>query len=413
MALNLKWIDESEYERLAAVRVQCYAPTMSVVRKYRDAITMDRRGKSGDFLIAERDGIDVGTSTSLSLRIWMRGGCVPCQGVAYVGTVKTHRRGGKKGERGIASQLMDETIRKARERGEVVTALMPFRASYYSHFGYGLGERRTEWFLPLAVLPTGDFDGFRFARPTDHDAIAALRNRECERGQCNIERSPQAWRTYRELYMMRQEGMEVIDRPDANGVAQSWMYFYEVKENDKTYLRTLDFSWDSIDALKRQLHFFASLKDQYSGAYITLPGDLQLNRLLKEDQIPHRPVEHATASAKPYTRMQIRVLDHKRLLEAMHLPAETNGKLVVGIAECEGTTSRFRIDITEGRMSVSNSSDAPDLECTDVMWASLVSGDITATNAAMLGLIKVHGSSALHLLDAFAQGPAPFCQEYF
>ena len=57
----------------------------------------------------------------------------------------------------------------------------------------------------------------------------------------------------------------------------------------------MDLSYDSIDALKRQLYFLASLKDQYSGVYLTLPGDLQLNRLLKEDQIPHRLVEHASA----------------------------------------------------------------------------------------------------------------------
>src|SRR5256714_5671690 len=290
---------------------------MMEVEKYRASIEKDRGGRAGDCLIAQRDGLDVGTGTSLSLKMWMRGACVPCQGVAYVGTVKTHRRGGSKGERGIASQIMIETLKRAREREQVVTALMPFRASFYSHFGYGLAEKRTEWFLPLGVLPSGDFEGFRFAQAGDHAAIADLRQRENVRGQCNIERSPEGWKTYRGHYMPRNEGMEVVDRPDPNGPVLSWMYFVEVKEENKTYLRTLDFSYDSIDALKRQMHFLASLKDQYSGAYITLPGDLQLNRLLKEDQIPHRPVEHATASAKPYTRMQIRVLDHKRLLEAM------------------------------------------------------------------------------------------------
>src|SRR3954452_14697753 len=157
MALSMRWIDENEYDRLAAVRVQCYAPSMGAIEKYRATIDKDPRGKSGDYLIAERDGLDVGTTTSLSMKMWIRGACVPCQGVAYVGTVKTHRRGGSKGERGIASQLMSEALRKARERGEVVSALMPFRASFYSHFGYGLAERRTEWVVPLFVLPHGDF----------------------------------------------------------------------------------------------------------------------------------------------------------------------------------------------------------------------------------------------------------------
>jgi predicted acetyltransferase len=413
MALTMHWIGESEYDRLAAVRVQCYAPGMSAMGKYRDGIIGDLRGKSGDYLIASRGGLDVGTATSLSLKMWMRGECVACQGVAYVGTVKTHRRGGSKGERGIASQIMVETLHKARERGDVVSALMPFRASFYAHFGYGLAEKRTEWYLPMNVLPGGDFDGFRFAQPSDHSAIADLRQRENVRGQCNIERSAEGWQAYRKLLMPRNDGMEVVDRPNSNGPVLSWMYFVETKENDKTYLRTLDQSWDSIEALKRQLYFLASLKDQYTGAYIQLPGDLQLNRLLKEDQIPHRPVEHPSAKMKPYTRMQIRVLDHKRLLESMHLPAETKGRVNVAVKECEDTISAFQMDISEGRIAVSPAHGSADLECTDVMWASLVSGDISATDAANLGLIKVTSSQSMRVLNAFAEGPAPFCQEYF
>ena len=213
--------------------------------------------------------------------------------------------------------------------------------------------------------------------------------------------------------MPRYDGMEVIDRPDPNGPVLSWLYFVEARENEKTYLRAMDHGWDSIDALKRQLHFLSSLKDQYSGAYLVLPGGLQLNRLLKEDQIPHRPVEHSVARAKPYTRMQIRVLDHKRVLEAMQMPAETKGKVTVAIRECEGTTSVFQMDFAESRIAVMPSTQSPDLECTDVMWASLISGDISAGDALHLGLIKVSSPQALRLLGAFSEGPAPFCQEYF
>ena len=67
MSLSMRWIDQNDYDRLAAVRVQCYAPSMSAVEKFRAAIEKDQRAKPGDFLIAERNGLDVGTSTSLSL----------------------------------------------------------------------------------------------------------------------------------------------------------------------------------------------------------------------------------------------------------------------------------------------------------------------------------------------------------
>ena len=87
-----------------------------------------------------------------------RGGSFPCQGVAWVGTVKTHRRriagGRRRGNAGDARDASDGA-----ERGRW-SALMPFRASFYEHFGYGLVERRNEWTLPLAVLPHGSYGGY-------------------------------------------------------------------------------------------------------------------------------------------------------------------------------------------------------------------------------------------------------------
>src|SRR5437868_100964 len=137
MPLSMRWIGEADYDVLARTRLLCYGSAMKDLPVFREKITLDARAKPGDFLLAERDGVAVGTSTSLSLTMWVRGSPVPCQGVAYVGTIKTHRRGGSKGEKGIASQLMHETLRKARERTQIVSALMPFRASFYEHFGYG------------------------------------------------------------------------------------------------------------------------------------------------------------------------------------------------------------------------------------------------------------------------------------
>ena len=97
----------------------------------------------------------------------------------------------------------------------------------------------------------------------------------------------------------------------------------------------------------------------------------------------------------------------------MHLPVKARGKLTIAIHESEGTTSTFRADISDGRIAVSPSSDKPDLECSDVMWASLISADISATDALNLGLVQISSAESLRLLNGFADGPAPFCQEYF
>src|SRR2546423_14823398 len=116
MPLSLRWVGESEYDRVAEVRARSYASAAKDLDRFRENLLADGRAKPGDHLLAERDGRIVGTATSLSMRLWARGGAVPCQGVAFVGTVKTARRGGAQTERGIASQIMFQTLRLARER---------------------------------------------------------------------------------------------------------------------------------------------------------------------------------------------------------------------------------------------------------------------------------------------------------
>jgi len=409
MPLNLPWVGESQFDRVAQTRLYCYGSSLKDLDLFRTKLTSDRRCKDGDYLLAERDGLDVGTLTSLSLKMHLHGEAFDCQGIAWVGTVKTHRRGGSGGEKGIASQVMNEGIRRARERGEAISSLMPFRASFYEHFGYGFAEKRTEWTLPMAVCPTGDFDGLRFMRKEDQTAMGECRNRVARAGQCDIERSTDGWHQHLATFA---EPMFVVDRPTDDGPVHGWLAISVESRDGKSIARIVDREHDSIDALKRQLHFLASLKDQHSIATIHLPGDLPLNLILRETQLPHRLVEHAATSMRPYTRMQIRILDFKKVIEGIHWPKDATGKIGIAIKECEGTIVRLTIDVSDGRASVSTGS-GDEVECSDVHFAEIISGYISASEARKLGLIKCINGESLKLLDSLSQGPAPFCMEYF
>jgi hypothetical protein len=69
--------------------------------------------------------------------------------------------------------------------------------------------------------------------------------------------------------------------------------------------------------------------------------------------------------------------------------------------------------VSEGRAHVAPSDAAADIELTDKDWAAIACGDISATNAAQLGVIRASNAGALPLLDALSIGPTPFCAEYF
>jgi predicted acetyltransferase len=412
MKLDLRWLGttDAELDRVAETRMRCYAPAARDLPRYLEGIRLDPRPKAGDFLIAMDGAEAVGTSTVMDFRMWVRGAALPCQGVAFVGTVRTRRRVARSpGSAGVASQLMHETLRLARERGQVLSALMPFRASYYEHFGYGVVERRCEWSVPLAVLPHGAFDGFRYATDADRPAIAACHQRAVQRGQCDIERAPARWEHF---FRAGAEGFEIVDRPEENGPVRGYLMYQQYQKDGKDVIKVLAHFADDLGALQRQFHFFASLRDQYSSLVITLPADLPLHWLLKERQLPHRQVNHAYAEMKPITRMQVRVMDHARLIESLHLPKETKGKVSVAVAEPEGDVSRFQIEVSDGRATVKPAAEA-EVECAAPIWAAIVLGELPARQAVEMGLVKCRDGAAIEILTAFAAGPVPFCEEYF
>jgi predicted acetyltransferase len=406
MPTHLRWVGEADLDRVALCRLRCYAPADKQLDDFKARIRSDARSSPGDFLLATDDtGHPIGTATHLSMHLWARGGRVTCQGVAWVGAIKTMRRKGGD-EPGVATAVMREVVRHARDRGDVCSALMPFRGSFYEHFGFGIVERRHEWTVPIALLPTGDFDGIRFYQETDFAERAACLRRVNQAGQCAIERIDGHWRSND---LAAAEGLSVVDRPVDDGPIHGSMTLIHQHVAGKDNLRVSETIYDSPAALRRQLHFLASLRDQYAAVQLTLPADLQFNRLLREAQLPHRPVNHAVAECKPYTRMQVRILDHPRFLEALHWPPDVRGSAVVAVHECEGHASRFTIDVADGRAAVRSTDASPTFECPDRTWAAVATGDLSATDAVHWGL----ATGTPGPLAALARGPVPFSHEYF
>ena len=391
----------------------CYAPARRELKGYVERIHGDPRAKAGDHLLAERaDGVAVGTATGYAFTMWVRGGAVACQGVAHVGTIKTHRRrSNDDGSPGVATAVMNEVIRAAREREFVVSALMPFRGSFYEKFGYGFVERRAEWTIPMAIFPKGDFGSdLRFYRDEDFDEVVRFKQRLTERGHGDIERLAGTWRQYIDG---SDDGHVVVERAGA-GTVRSFLYFTHGHRDHVDTVRVDEILFEDVAGLSRQLKFLGSLRDQYTNAVITLPADLRLNWLLAETQMTHRPSRnHPTAESRPFTRMQVRVLAHGKLLEAMKLPGDRAGKCVVAVREVEGEVKKFAVEIADGRAAVTATNASPDVEMPDRVWAAVALGDLPATRAAELGLIAVTNRTPLAALDALAAGPAPFCREYF
>ncbi|GIW76281.1 MAG: hypothetical protein KatS3mg104_1344 [Phycisphaerae bacterium] len=407
MPLNIEWTGRDQLERIARIRWQCYGSRENELESF---IQRTRTGRfmDGDVAIATENGVDVGTATSLSLHMYIRGKRLDCQGVAWVGASKSHRRRSGE-ERGVASQVMDALLQRARERKQVVSALMPFRVSFYEHFGYGLVERQNVWTLPTLILPPGASSNWRFGTPGDKPAMIRCRLKQAESGMCDVETSPAAMDEW--LAHLTPDTQLFVDQQSDSIRAYLWLR--TVIEEEKTVAVTVQPGFSDIEGLKSILRFLGSLKDQYGLARIVLPVDVPLNLLLKEHQVPHRRVEHLSATCQTITRMQMRILDHVGFWTGQRIARPVHQRVCLAVRECEGTVSRFTLDLSGETVQAEHSSSEPDLTVSDVVWASIAAGELRCSTAVHLGFVSVYRPEAVRALEVLAEGQTPFCYEYF
>jgi predicted N-acetyltransferase YhbS len=94
-------------------------------------------------LIADEDGEAEAVATAIPMRQNLRGSIHPMAGIAGVATNPLARR------RGHIRALMTDLLGQMRDSGHVLSALYPFRPSFYERFGYvSLPTARTVSFAP-------------------------------------------------------------------------------------------------------------------------------------------------------------------------------------------------------------------------------------------------------------------------
>jgi predicted acetyltransferase len=361
------------------------------------------RFTDGDVLVLSDDTGDVATATSLSLKVNVRGTALPCQGVAWVGTVRSHRRRKVDG-RGLASRVMDLLREKAIERKQVVSMLAPFRVSFYEHFGYGVSESQHVWTVPLKLLPEDDTGGFGEYREADFAAALANRQRQFKQTHGDVATDERGLRHW--LDALGPTNFRFVDRQNGNITSQ--FSLATEFENDLAIATVNKPFWDSPAAFRRMLAMLGTLRDQYSQAKIALPADLPLNWWLSERQIPHRRVDHPAARCSRITRMQSAIVDVPRFIDALTAPPTMAGVIRIKI-----DAATYRLEIADSHTATLETTEPADFETDAPTFAAIGFGELPPEQAVLAGRLKVNLPQAMPLLAALVGGRAPYCHEYF
>ena len=146
----IRHAEHSDIRALASLWARSFPGERSVEERVRHLETGGVFGGIESAWLEERDGRMAGAFRAYALTQHMHGTPYRMMGLAAVAVDETARR------RGIARDLCMHAIRVARDRGDVLSMLYPFRPSFYHGLGWALtGEMHTYRFRPESLGEVG------------------------------------------------------------------------------------------------------------------------------------------------------------------------------------------------------------------------------------------------------------------
>ncbi|ATO15530.1 GNAT family N-acetyltransferase [Micromonospora sp. WMMA2032] len=340
-------------------------------------------------LVVEEDDVTTAAVSAIPMRQNLRGAVLPMAGVAGVATHPLARR------RGHVRTLMHQLLDGMRDEGHQLTALHPFRASFYERFGYvGLPRRRTAVFAPADLAP--------LLRAELPDELV------WERIGVGYPR----WRAYTDRCLRERHGFAVF--PDFRAVGlrdrdDRWLasvvrdgetvgaVTYRIDDHAGTLIAD-DLLFDDPYARASLLQFFARHVDQVARVSVQLPPD-ELPELWLTDLDVH--VEARVSRPDP-TAPMARLLS----LDALADQPVGAGRALVELVGDRWLAGRHLLDGATGKLAVLPAETAaegsvPAARLTAAGLSALAYGVLDPAEVAVRGLGEVPVDAAVELRRLF------------
>jgi predicted acetyltransferase len=190
---NVRPAVAADMEAVAELWCQAFPGKRTVAERVRMLESGGRYGGLETVLVArDNAGSLLAACKIYRLTQHIAGVAMPMMGLAAVAVAPAARR------QGLGAYLCTRAMAAARERGDVISTLYPFRADYYERLGWGLVGELHEYRARTGALPA--YEEGRHVRTArgaaDAEAIAACYARVAARSNGPIARDARIW-TYR------------------------------------------------------------------------------------------------------------------------------------------------------------------------------------------------------------------------
>ncbi len=414
MSETFRLAREEEVPELARLVTHSFPVPGRGVEWWENTLRTDPRGALDALWVGESGGRLAAGCQILRFRQWIGGVPFPVMGLAMVAISPTHRR------RGLAGRMVREAFRHSLQRGDVASALYPFRVTFYERLGYGLAGEVLQYQLPPESIP--DDPGAR-ARVSlvlgeeDRAAVRAVHDRWIRTQTGQVERAEGAWAPLWEsplhavaLYRGETgepEGYATLRyRPDLPVATR----FAEVEER----------AWLTPGAQRGIYAWLSSLGDQHAQlAYRAHPEEGFGDRV----QEPRLPPGGAPGwgiwfpSATLLVGPMFRLLDLPAALAMRTAPEDVSASATLEVRDDDlpENAGRWHLRVEGGRMHAERAGGGagPVLTLPVRVLSRIFIGAVSPSQAVAAGAAAVSDAPALEVLDRAFRVPRPWTFERF
>jgi predicted acetyltransferase len=381
---------ERDIVELAELWTRAFPGSRSVEERVRHLETGGVFGGIETVWVAERAERLAGAYRGFALTQHMHGTAYRMMGLAAVAVDETARR------RGVGRALCEHSVHVARERGDVLGVLYPFRPAFYDALGWGLvGELHAHRFTPESLITVRDGD-VRLATEDDARAIGACYARVAVETNGMITRTPRIWRSH-----LQAAGTYAYITGADRVRGYALVRFGRGGPPDERPLYLRELIAEDHEAYEVLLGWVAAQRDMWRIVHYDAAPDERFAHRLRE---PRPPGYTAARSLwAPVARVirgpMLRIIDVQKALEQrarwgassplrftlqLHDPLvpENEGPFVV---DYDGARATLRRDVPVAVSSQPGNGGRPALRIGAAMFAKVFAGELSVQDALNLG----------------------------
>lgn len=339
---------------------------------------------------------------------WISGEEAPSMGLGTVTIAPTHR------QRGIAGRMVETGLHAARERGDIVSSLFPFRASFYGRFGYGLAGEAHQYHVPPAAFPPSDqrsavevIDGAEGVAE-----VAELYGRWARSQTGQVKRTPRGWRDLAGGV----DRLLVGYRDDGGSLSGYVLAGYPMHlPPAERYLSVEELVWVTPQARRGIYGWLASLADQWHAvAFRALPEHRTENWLqeprLGGIQVPRWGIWFPSATI--LRGPMFRLVDVARAWRSRKVDAAARLTLALDVQDDQlpANGGRWRFRLESGGIDVERAEGGAEvaLRLGIQTLGRIYMGALSPSAAVEASLAEVDRPDRLDLLDRALRLPQPW-----